>query len=84
MDRLARRIASFPPQAVRLAKQSVNAAVKPLADGLADEAASVRHHLLRTDEAKANMARFLELGGQTRPREMEMGALCAELGSEET
>ncbi len=79
VDRLARRVASFPAQAVALAKQAVNAAEKPIAEGLADEA-HLFDILLRTPEAKANMARFLEIGGQTREAERRMGALCAELG----
>ena len=38
VDRLAHRIASFPPAAVQLAKQSVNQADKPWLDGLFEEA----------------------------------------------
>ncbi|MEM6663669.1 MAG: enoyl-CoA hydratase/isomerase family protein [Pseudomonadota bacterium] len=79
VERLAMRIASFPAPAVALAKQSVNASVKPLAEGLADEA-HLFDILLRTPEAKANMARFMEIGGQTREGELRMGDLCAELG----
>ena len=79
VERLAMRIASFPAPAVALAKQSVNASVKPLAEGLADEA-HLFDILLRTPEAKANMARFMEIGGQTREGELRMGELCAELG----
>ncbi|MEM7190053.1 MAG: enoyl-CoA hydratase/isomerase family protein [Pseudomonadota bacterium] len=79
VDNLARRIASFPEPAVRLAKQSVNAAAQPLAEGLATEA-HLFDLLLRTEGAKTNMARFMEIGGQTREGEMRMGELCAELG----
>jgi len=39
---LARRIASFPAEAVRLAKQAVDGAEQPLREGLADEAYRVR------------------------------------------
>ena len=35
---LARRIATFPVEAVRLAKESVNNAEKPLSEALPDEA----------------------------------------------
>src|SRR5438128_741233 len=38
VDRLARRIAAFPPQAVLLAKRAVDAAGGPLEDGLLEEA----------------------------------------------
>ena len=79
VENLARRIASFPPQAVALAKRSVDAAGKPLADGLMDEA-FLFQVLLATPEAKRNMTKFLELGGQTREGEARMGDLCGELG----
>ena len=38
VDRLARRIASFPAEAVKLAKAAVDAAELPLAEGLVEEA----------------------------------------------
>ena len=83
VDELARRIASFPPEAVRLAKQSVNQADKPWLDGLFEEA-YLFERLLRTDDAQRNMQRFLEIGGQTREGELRMDELCAELGNRET
>jgi len=76
---LARRIASFPAEAVRLAKQAVDGAEQPLADGLADEA-YLFQRLLRTDGAQRNMKKFMEIGGQTREGEMRVGELGAELG----
>ncbi len=79
VEGLARRIASFPPEAVRLAKQSVNSAVKPLAEGLQDES-YLFQTLIRTDAARRNMARFLEIGGQTRDGELRVAELSAELG----
>jgi enoyl-CoA hydratase/carnithine racemase len=79
VDNLARRIASFPPSAVRLAKESVNAADKPLLDGLFEEA-YLFERLLRTDEARRNMQRFLDIGGQTREGELRVNELNAELG----
>jgi len=78
VDRLARRIASFPVEAVRLAKQSVNAADKPLHEGLVEEA-YLFQRLLRTDGAQRNMRKFLEIGGQTREGELRVGELGAEL-----
>lgn len=79
VDALARRIASFPAPAVRLAKASVNSADKPLAEGLADES-FLFQELIRTPEAQRNMARFLEIGGQTREGELRVAELSGELG----
>ena len=76
---LARRIGSFPPQAVRLAKEAVNSAERPLSEGLADEA-YLFQRLMRTDDARRNMQRFLEIGGQTREGELRIGELNAQLG----
>lgn len=76
---LARRIASFPPEAVRLGKESVNAAEKPLAEGLVEEA-YLFAKTLRAPGAQRNMKKFLELGGQTREGELRVGELNAELG----
>jgi enoyl-CoA hydratase/carnithine racemase len=75
---LANRIASFPPQAVRLAKQSVEAAALPLDEGCAIEA-ELFQTLLFTDAARANMRRFLELGGQTRAGELRAADLSAKV-----
>jgi enoyl-CoA hydratase/carnithine racemase len=79
VDRLARRIASFPVEAVRLAKEAILGADKPLNDGLVDEA-YLFQRLLRTEGAQRNMERFLAIGGQTREGELRVGALNAELG----
>ena len=77
---LARRIASFPPEAVRLAKASVNAADQPLAVGLEEESYNFQR-LIRTETGKRNMARFLEIGGQTPDGERRVADLSAELGA---
>ena len=82
VDALARRIASFPMEAVRLAKQSVDSADKPIEEGLKDEA-YLFQKTLRTDGAQANMKRFLEIGGQTREGELRVGELGAKLGTQE-
>jgi enoyl-CoA hydratase/carnithine racemase len=76
---LARRIASFPAPAVRLAKEAVLSGLPPVEEGLRNEA-YLFQRLLRTDEAQGNMRRFLELGGQTREAELNMGELCRRLG----
>ena len=79
VDALARRIASFPPQAVRLAKQSVTSADKPLHEGLSDES-YLFQQLTRTPEAQKAMARFLEIGGQTREGELKVAELSGKVG----
>jgi hypothetical protein len=66
---------------VRLAKQSVNHSDKPWLDGLFEEA-YLFEQLLRTDAARTNMRRFLEIGGQTREGELRVNELCAELGND--
>lgn len=72
---LARRIAGFPPEAVRLAKQAINGSQQPLAEGLADEA-YLFQRLLRTSDAKTYMSRFLAAGGQTREGELRVAELA--------
>jgi enoyl-CoA hydratase/carnithine racemase len=79
VDALAARIASFPRDAVELAKESVNAAELPLAEGLVEEAYRFQK-LLRTKGAQENMRRFLDVGGQTRDGELAIGDLNAKLG----
>lgn len=75
---LAERIASFPVEAVRLAKASVNAAELPLEQGLQEEA-YLFQRLLRTDSAQRNMQRFMDMGGQTREGEMRVGELSRQI-----
>jgi enoyl-CoA hydratase/carnithine racemase len=82
VERLARRIASFPAPAIALAKQAVNAAERELREGLADEG-YLFQQLVRTPEAQANMRRFLKIGGQTREGELRMGELCERLGRDD-
>lgn len=79
VDQIARRIASFPVEAVRLAKESVTAADQPLEAGLPTEA-YLFQRLLRTEGAQRNMKRFLEIGGQTPDGELRMGELAGQLG----
>ena len=75
---LAQRIASFPAEAVRLAKKSVEAAALPLDEGCKIEAELVQT-LLLSDTARQKMRRFLELGGQTREGELRVAELSAEV-----
>src|SRR5215469_1785422 len=53
VEALARRIASFPPEAVRLAKQSVTASDMPLAEGLVEESYLFQQSI-RTEGARRN------------------------------
>ena len=68
---LSHRIASFPAEAVRLTKQAINSADKPLADGLRDES-YLFAQLIRTESGKRNMRKFLQMGGQTRDVELKI------------
>ena len=78
VERLAFRIASFPAQAIALAKQAVNAAERPTVEGLLEEAHCF-NQTLALPETRARMARFLEAGGQTPAVERELGALIDQL-----
>lgn len=78
---LACRIASFPADAIRRAKAAVDAAELPLHEGMVEEAYQFQE-LLRTRGAQRNMRRFLEIGGQTREGELEVGRLSGRLGEE--
>src|SRR3989442_9995588 len=74
VERLALRIASFPAEAIALAKAAVNAAALPTEQGLLEEA-DCFNRSLGTAAARKRMARFLELGGQTRAVETDLGRL---------
>jgi enoyl-CoA hydratase/carnithine racemase len=80
VDRLARRIASFPPHAVAEAKASVLRAEQAVAQHLLDEAAGFNRTLAGAGTREA-MERFLASGGQTPAGEGRLGQLCAELGT---
>ena len=67
---LARRIASFPPDAVAHAKAAVTAAEPDMLPGLLDEAHRFAQRTT-AEEAIMRMQRFLELGGQTREFELD-------------
>jgi enoyl-CoA hydratase/carnithine racemase len=74
VERLARRIASFPPEAVRLAKRAVDTADRSLHDDLRDEANYF--NLTLTDPALDDrMEGALAAGAQTREGELELPAL---------
>lgn len=79
--RLAYRIASFPAEAIALAKASVNAAELPTKESLIEEA-HYFNQSLATKPAQLRMAKFLELGGQTPQVEMNLSPLIEKLGNE--
>ena len=82
VERLARRIASCPPEAVAAAKASVlNSEEMPLAEGLSEEA-YLFQTLIRNPSARESMRRFLKIGGQTREGELRVGELCDQIGRE--
>jgi enoyl-CoA hydratase/carnithine racemase len=71
VERLASRIASFPPDAVRLAKAAVlDAAPDPTAGLLAEQQRFQQS--LRTPGAWPAMSAFIANGGQTRPGELNL------------
>lgn len=75
---LAQRIASFPAEAVRLGKKSIETAALPLDEGCRIEA-QLFQTLLFSDTAREKMQRFLDLGGQTRDGELRVADLSAEV-----
>jgi enoyl-CoA hydratase/carnithine racemase len=78
VDRLATRIAGFPPHAVAAAKASVLAAEAGVTEQLLAEGDAF-NRTLGEPRAVAAMQRFLERGGQTPEGERRLGALAAEL-----
>lgn len=79
VDRLAARIAGFPPEAVALAKASALDAESDPVPGLLAEATRFQE-TLRIDAARIRMQSFLERGGQTVAGELRVGELGSELG----
>ena len=74
VDRLARRIAGFPADAVRLAKRAVDAAGGALHDGLLEEA--YRFNLTLADpELDARIDGAMAAGAQTREGELDLPGL---------
>ncbi|MDG1876496.1 MAG: enoyl-CoA hydratase/isomerase family protein [Acidimicrobiales bacterium] len=78
VDGLARRVASFDPDAVRGAKHSLLRAHVDPTDGLIDET-HIFNTLQASDSAQQLLQRFLELGGQTPASELRMEDLAAEI-----
>lgn len=74
VEGLARRIAGFPPHAVRLAKQAVDAATGPLAEGLLAEAGCFDESL-SDPHLDARLDAALAAGAQTREGELDLPKL---------
>jgi enoyl-CoA hydratase/carnithine racemase len=80
VERLARRIASFPAVALAEAKRAIDAASHDVAAGLLAEQTGFER--LMADPASQRiprMRRFLELGCQTREGERAIGTACEKL-----
>ena len=78
VDGLARRIASFPPLAVRNGKAAAGFAEPDPVPGMLEEA-YLFQEVVGTPEAHRNMRRFMELGGQTRAGELRVAELSGEV-----
>jgi len=74
VERLARRIASFPPGAVRRAKEAAAAAEPSPVQGLLVEDECFTR-TLSDPETRRRMRAFLEAGGQTRDVELDLERL---------
>jgi enoyl-CoA hydratase/carnithine racemase len=71
--RLARRIASFPAEAVRSTKQVLNELTLPGAEAIRADARRFQQ-LVRSDTVQARAARLFAQGLQTRgPLELDLG-----------
>jgi enoyl-CoA hydratase/carnithine racemase len=71
--RLARRIASFPAEAVRTAKRVLNELTMPGADAIRGDARRFRQ-LVASDAARQRTAELFARGLQTRgPLELDLG-----------
>lgn len=79
VNKLARRIASFPPHAIALAKAAVDAGEgMPTRQALMEEDHCM-NQALATDAAREGMQGFLDIGGQTREVELELGEVIGQM-----
>ena len=74
VERLAFRIASFPGEAIALAKACVDADSMPIREGLLEEGWAFTK-TVGTAAAKERMASFMAAGGQTAAVERDLGRL---------
>jgi enoyl-CoA hydratase/carnithine racemase len=80
VDRLAARIATYPPHAVAAAKASVLRAERNVHEDLLAESEAFAG-TLGDPKTRTAMERFFELGGQTPLGESRLGALAGEIGA---
>lgn len=80
VERLAFRMASFPTDAIRLAKQAVRAAESGLHAGLLEEQFCAGQALASTG-ARERLPRFFEMGAQTREIELDLPEALHLLGT---
>jgi len=80
VERLALRIASFPEDAVRLAKQAVRAGDAGLQDGLLEEQFCAGQALASAG-ARERLPAFFAMGAQTRAVEMDLPDALHRLGT---
>jgi enoyl-CoA hydratase/carnithine racemase len=73
VNRLARRIASFPAEAIALAKSAVDSGEAMTTPEALLEEEHCLNQALATQAARDGMEKFMELGGQTREVELELG-----------
>jgi enoyl-CoA hydratase/carnithine racemase len=79
VDRLAHRIAGFPPEALLASKAAVNAISLPAPTEVREDA-ELFQRLIRTDEVARRATLLFERGFQTRsPLELELGDALATL-----
>jgi enoyl-CoA hydratase/carnithine racemase len=73
VERLAHRIASFPAEAIALAKSAVDSGEGMTTPEALLEEEHCLNQALATQAARDGMQKFMELGGQTREVELELG-----------
>lgn len=78
VERLAYRIASFPAEAIALAKAAVDAAELPTELGLLEEAHAF-NQAVATPAARRRMDKLLASGGQARDVELDLSGLLQQL-----
>ena len=71
VEKLAYRIASFPHESIKLAKEAINNSYLPIEKGLSIEA-QLFNQSTEIPEARMRMEKFLEYGGQTREVELQL------------
>jgi len=78
VEELAYRIASFPAEAIALAKAAVDASELPVLQGLIEEAHYFNQSAV-TKEAQERMVWFMGIGGQTKEAELELDQVIEKL-----